>query len=81
MCQIKRGFPEERGMGKARAETTVPGCPEWRVCKDLSLPGRAECTVGAKKKPCLLWDYSQDKALCVCADIVSKVRGKKITFK
>lgn len=34
-----------------------------------------------KKKPCLLWDYSQDKALCVCADIVSKVRGKKITFK
>lgn len=28
-------------------------------------------------KPCLLWVYSQDKALSGCADIVSTVRGKK----
>lgn len=78
--QDKGGLPWKERIGEGESNTAVPGCPEWRVCEDLCLPGRAECTVG-EKKPCLLWDYSQDKALCVCADIVSKVRGKKITFK
>lgn len=32
-------------------------------------------------KPCLLWDYSQDKALSGCAYIVSTVRGKKNNLK
>ena len=46
-----------------------------RIC---CLPGGAESTVG--NKACLLWDYSQDKALTGCA-IVSTVKGKKITSK
>lgn len=32
-------------------------------------------------KPCLLWDYSQDKALSGCSDIVSPVREQKNSLK
>lgn len=63
----KRGRPE--------------GCSSARVPLAEGLLGSAVSQEGLnaqwETKPCLLWVYSQDKALSGCADIVSTVRGKK----
>lgn len=52
------------------------GYPGPRGCEDMMSP-RGRLNAQWETKPCLLWDYSQDKALSGRADIVSNVRGRK----
>lgn len=81
MCKIKTGFPWKERNGEVESRDGRPWVSWVEGLWGSLSPREGWMHSGGKKKPCLLWDYSQDKALCVCADIVSKVRGKKITFK
>lgn len=81
MCLIKKGLPWKERNGEGESRDGRPWVSWVEGLWGSLSPREGWMHSGGKKKPCLLWDYSQDKALCVCADIVSKVRGKKITFK